>query len=244
MRKLVAVFLTLIFLFSGCKSQNVRLPESTKLTEDADTEQLVEVQEETETDQSDETISAPVTQDEDPTEMEISKITDSPSSSQPSTKSIPVETDPPVTEKQTEAKPPEKKRPVETEPAVTVPEKEQETVPPVETPQETEAPVPETKPVAETQPEPESEPEPEQVFDINTWISFAKGYAQSVGLVLNPEAVDCWDNPTDANARSIYLERDLSGRLNRYAKDKDITDVWIWYEDLGGGEYLIYIGYA
>ena len=56
MRKLVAVFLTLIFLFSGCKSQNVRLPESTKLTEDADTEQLVEVQEETETDQSDEAI--------------------------------------------------------------------------------------------------------------------------------------------------------------------------------------------
>ena len=114
----------------------------------------------------------------------------------------------------------------------------------METPQETEAPVPETKPVAETKPEPESEPEPEQVFDINTWISFAKGYAQSVGLVLNPEAVDCWDNPTDANALSIYLERDLSGRLNRYAKDKDITDVWIWYEDLGGGEYLIYIGYA
>ena len=53
----------------------------------------------------------------------------------------------------------------------------------METPQETEAPVPETKPVAETKPEPESEPEPEQVFDINTWISFAKGYAQSVGLV-------------------------------------------------------------
>ena len=97
--------------------------------------------------------------------------------------------------------------------------------PPVETPEETEAPVPKTKPVAETKPEPESEPESEQVFDINTWISFAKSYAQSIGLVLNPEAVDCWDNPTDANARSIYLERDLSGRLNRYAKDEDITDV-------------------
>ena len=228
MRKLIAVFLTLIFLFSGCKSQNVRLPESTKLTEDADTEQLVEVQEETETNQSDEAISAPVTQDEDPTETEISKTTDSPSSSQPSTKFIPVETDPPVTEKQTEAKPPEEKRPVETEPAVTVPEKEQETAPPVETPKETETPVQEPKPV----------------FDINAWISFAKGYAQSVGLVLNPEVVDCWDNPTDANARSIYLERDLSGRLNRYARDEDITDVWIWYDDLGGGEYLIYIGYA
>ena len=129
MRKLIAVFLTLIFLFSGCKSQSVHLPESTKLTKEADTEQLVEVQEETEADQSDEAISAPVTQDEDQTETEISKTTDSPSSSQPSTKFIPVETDPQVTEKQTEAKPPEEKRPVETEPAVTVPEKEQETVP-------------------------------------------------------------------------------------------------------------------
>lgn len=244
MRKLIAVFLTLIFLFSGCKSQTVRLPESTKLTEEADTEQLVEVQEETETDQSDEAISAPVAQDEDPTETEISKTTDLPSSSQPSTKPIPEKTEPTVTEAPRETNAPETKGSVKTEPAVTVPEKGQDTVSPVETPQETEAPVPETKPIAETKPEPEAEPEPEQVFDINIWISFAKGYAQSVGLVLNPEAVDCWDNPTDANARSIYLERDLSGRLNRYAKDEDITDVWIWYEDLGGGEYLIYIGYA
>lgn len=228
MRKLIAVFLTLIFLFSGCKSQNVRLSESTKLTEEADTEQLVEVQEETETDQSDEAISVPVTQDEDQTETEISKAAEPPSSSQPSTKPIPEKTEPPVTEAPRETNAPETKGSVKTEPAVTVPEKEQETAPPVETPKETETPVQEPKPV----------------FDINTWISFAKSYAQSVGLVLNPEAVDCWDNPTDANARSIYLERDLSGRLNRYAKDEDITDVWIWYEDLGGGEYLIYIGYA
>ena len=71
MRKLIAVFLTLIFLFSGCKSQSVHLPESTKLTEEADTEQLVEGQEETETDQSDEAISAHIPQDETPTETEI-----------------------------------------------------------------------------------------------------------------------------------------------------------------------------
>ena len=89
MRKLVAVFLTLIFLFSGCKSQNVRLPESTKLTEEADTEQLVEMQEETETDQSDEAVSASIPQDEDQTKTETSKATEPPSSSQPSTKPIP-----------------------------------------------------------------------------------------------------------------------------------------------------------
>jgi hypothetical protein len=129
MRKLIAVFLTLIFLFSGCKSQPVRLPESAKLTEEADTGQLVDVQEETETDQSDEAVSAHIPQDETPTETEISKTTDSPSPSQPSSKPASVETDPPVTEKQTKTKPPEEKRSDETEPAVTVPEKEQETVP-------------------------------------------------------------------------------------------------------------------
>lgn len=86
--------------------------------------------------------------------------------------------------------------------------------------------------------------EPALAFDINYWVTYAKNYAESVGLILNPDAVECWDNPTDADAKCIYLERDLSGRLNRYAKDKDITDVWIWYEDLGNGNYLIYIGYA
>ena len=234
MRKLVAVFLTLIFLFSGCKSQNVRLPESTKLTEDADTEQLVEVQEETETDQSDEATSVPITQDEALSETESSETTGSPSSFQPGTKPIPEETDPPVTEAPSETRSPEAKWPVEMGLAVTVPKIEQETATPVETPKVTEAPVTEPKPELESAPD----------FDINHWISFAQTYAQNVGLVLSPDAIDCWDNPTNANARCIYLERDLSARLNRYAIEEDIIDVWIWYEDLGGGEYLIYIGYA
>ena len=42
----------------------------------------------------------------------------------------------------------------------------------------------------------------------------------------------------------IYLERDISSRLNRYAKDEEITAVWIWYECIGTSSYLIYIGYA
>ena len=40
------------------------------------------------------------------------------------------------------------------------------------------------------------------------------------------------------------MERDLNSRLNRYANDEEITDVWIWYEDLENQHYLIYIGYA
>ena len=27
-------------------------------------------------------------------------------------------------------------------------------------------------------------------------------------------------------------------------QDADITDVWVWYESVSAGSYLIYIGYA
>lgn len=101
---------------------------------------------------------------------------------------------------------------------------------------------------AETQPQ---EPEPpaaeeltEPAFDIQTWIDYAKAYAESVGLRLESSAVDCWDNPIDAAADRIYLERDICSRLNRYAADETITDVWVWYEAVGANSYLIYIGYA
>ena len=90
-----------------------------------------------------------------------------------------------------------------------------------------------------------SEPEIIQAeFDIQYWISFAKEYAVSVGLTLEIEAVSCWDNPIGANSQCIYLERDIKSRLNRYAKDEDITDVWIWAEPAGNYCYDIYIGYA
>ena len=69
-------------------------------------------------------------------------------------------------------------------------------------------------------------------------------YAESKGLVLSDTAVDCWDNPIRAGARCIYLERDIQSRLDRYAKDEDITDVWIWAETTGNDCYDIYIGYA
>ena len=102
--------------------------------------------------------------------------------------------------------------------------------------------------LAETQPkEPElpSEEEPaEPAFDIQTWIDYAKAYAESVGLRLESSAVDCWDNPISAGAHCSYPERDICSRLNRYAADETITDVWVWYEAVGANSYLIYIGYA
>ena len=103
--------------------------------------------------------------------------------------------------------------------------------------------VPTDPPMQETEPSATEEPaEPE--FDIQTWVDYAKAYAESVGLRLESSAVDCWDNPIDADADCIYLERDICSRLNRYAADETITDVWVWYEAVGANSYLIYIGYA
>ena len=62
--------------------------------------------------------------------------------------------------------------------------------------------------------------------------------------MLSDTAVECWDNPIRAGAHCIYLERDIQSRLDRYARDEDITDVWIWAEATGSDCYDIYIGYA
>ncbi len=89
-----------------------------------------------------------------------------------------------------------------------------------------------------------TEPESEPAFDIEYWISYAKSTAVNLGLTLENSATDCWDNPITAEQGCIYLERDINSHLKRYAEDESITDVWIWYECVGTGSYLIYIGYA
>ena len=81
-------------------------------------------------------------------------------------------------------------------------------------------------------------------FQIQTWIDFAVGYAESVGLNVSPDAMDCWDNPITAGSHSLYLERDIQSRLNRYSRDGEITDVWVWAEERSDGNYDLYIGYA
>lgn len=139
-----------------------------------------------------------------------------------------------------------------TPPQVSEPSKtpdESEHQPEASAPSEKEQPTPpateEPKPADRPQPtEPPKQESTEPAFDISYWISFAKSYAESVGLALNSEAVYCWDNPIDADAGCIYLERDIQSRLNRYAADAEITDVWVWYEPVSAGSYLIYIGYA
>lgn len=124
------------------------------------------------------------------------------------------------------------------------PSSEENEQPPVipEKPEKTECPKEEPSVPVITEPEPTPEPEP--AFDIDCWISYAKSTAVSLGLTLDSSATDCWDNPIIAKPTCIYLERDISSRLNRYAKDEEVTAVWIWYECIDTSSYLIYIGYA
>lgn len=135
------------------------------------------------------------------------------------------------------------------QPEVSIPAKE-ETPPTVSSPTETTQPKASVPPAAPTETQPQ-EPEPpaaegpaEPAFDIQTWIDYAKAYAESVGLRLESSAVDCWDNPISAGTHCSYLERDIQSRLNRYARDEDITDVWIWAEARSDGKFDLYIGYA
>lgn len=115
----------------------------------------------------------------------------------------------------------------------------QPTAPPESQPAETTAP---TVPPVETKPE--TEPPVKPSFNINYWINYAKNYAISIGLVLNPDAVECWDNPMVAGPKSKCLERDIKGIMNRYKNVEGFTDVWVWAEPDSNGSYRLFIGYA
>ena len=101
----------------------------------------------------------------------------------------------------------------------------------------------EEAPAKESTPQPAEEPAAPE-FDIQMWIDYAAEYAGNVGLNLSPDATACWDNPITAGSHSLYLERDIQSRLNRYSRDAEITDVWIWAEERSDGSYDLYIGYA
>ena len=140
----------------------------------------------------------------------------------------------------TQSKEPEVTKPTESQTESSTEQKTEDTTLPQET-ESTEPP--KEKPPADEQKKGE-ETKPAVQFDITYWINYAKDYAQSKELNLDSAAVDCWDNPIRAGAHCIYLERDIQSRLNRYARDEDITDVWIWAEAVGNDCYDIYIGYA
>lgn len=59
-------------------------------------------------------------------------------------------------------------------------------------------------------------------FDIFYWISYAQNYAQSIGLIIDETAIDCWNNPISANANSKNIGADIESRLNRYKSKRQI----------------------
>lgn len=136
---------------------------------------------------------------------------------------------------------PKTAKPAETEPP-TAPLKQTEPPKVIEPPES--KPTEPPKSVDSTPTETEK-PEPvAPQFDINYWIEFARKYAENIGLAIDPEAVSCWDNPIIAGPNSKYLERDIKTRMNRYKNVEGFTDIWVWAESDGSGNYRLFIGYA
>lgn len=159
---------------------------------------------------------------------------------QETAESLDIQQSEPATESKTATSTPAPKQPA-TEPDAYLKVTVKATATPAPTPAPTPEPPAPTPAPAELTPEPIVE---EPTFDIGYWVGYAQSCAQGLGLQLESSAVDCWDNPIGAGPHSTCLERDINSRLNRYANDSDITDVWIWYESTGGNTYNIYIGYA
>lgn len=110
-----------------------------------------------------------------------------------------------------------------------------ETVPPEAPPTES-AP---SKPVTdETAPQPE-----EKVFDMDYWLGYAKDYAVGIGLRLDENATDSWDTPIRCSSKTedvlaAYIRDDLT----YYKNEEGCTAVWIWMEQVGDGQYELFIG--
>lgn len=136
---------------------------------------------------------------------------------------------------------PETAKPADTE-SPTVPPKQTE--PPKVTEPPESKPTESPKSVDPTPTETEKPKPADSQFDINCWIEFARKYAENIGLAINPEAVSCWDNPIIAGPNSKYLERDIKTRMNRYKNVEGFTDIWVWAESDGNGNYRLFIGYA
>lgn len=136
---------------------------------------------------------------------------------------------------------PETAKPADTE-SPTVPPKQTE--PPKVTEPPESKPTESPKSVDPTPTETEKPKPADSQFDINYWIEFARKYAENIGLAINPEAVSCWDNPIIAGPNSKYLERDIKTRMNRYKNVEGFTDILVWAESDGNGNYRLFIGYA
>ena len=110
-----------------------------------------------------------------------------------------------------------------------------ETVPPEAPPTESDP----SKPVTD-----ETAPQPEEiVFDMDYWLGYAKDYAVGIGLRLDENASDSWDTPIRCSSKTedvlaAYIRDDLT----YYKNEEGCTAVWIWAEQVGDGQYELFIG--
>lgn len=87
-------------------------------------------------------------------------------------------------------------------------------------------------------------PQPEEkVFDIDYWLGYAKDYAVGIGLRLDENAADSWDTPIRCSSKTedvlaAYIRDDLT----YYKNEEGCTAVWIWAEQVGDGQYELFIG--
>ena len=87
-------------------------------------------------------------------------------------------------------------------------------------------------------------PQPEEKgFDMDYWLDYAKDYAVGIGLVLDENAADSWDTPIRCSSKTedvlaAYIRDDLT----YYKNEEGCTAVWIWTEQVGDGQYELFIG--
>ena len=87
-------------------------------------------------------------------------------------------------------------------------------------------------------------PQPEEkVFDMGYWLGYAKDYAVGIGLRLDENATDSWDTPIRCSSKTedvlaAYIRDDLT----YYKNEEGCTAVWIWAEQVGDGQYELFIG--
>ena len=99
-------------------------------------------------------------------------------------------------------------------------------------------PVPQPAEPEEPAPQPE-----EKVFDMDYWLGYAKDYAVGIGLRLDENATDSWDTPIRCSSKTedvlaAYIRDDLT----YYKNEEGCTAVWIWAEQVGDGQYELFIG--
>lgn len=93
---------------------------------------------------------------------------------------------------------------------------------------------------AEEKPAPQPE---EKVFDMDYWLGYAKDYAVGIGLRLDENATDSWDTPIRCSSKTEdVLAAYILDDLTYYKNEEGCTAVWIWAEQVGDGQYELFIG--